>query len=178
MSAAGPDSDPLVGVVGATGAVGRGAIEALGRLGVNRLRLGARSGDAVAALADGRSGRTEGRRVDVTDPESMRSFAPGCEVVSTCAGPSYALREAVARETVAAGSACVEVTGDAPVKAALEPHSVPRPVLLSAGVLPGLSALLPRLLADAGTSDGDDPPVGLTGWAGGLEPCTSTVATD
>lgn len=196
-----------VGVLGASGAVGAGAVEALLRLGIGPLRLGGRSlerlrpvaeqagrgpGGAVGAAAAGGGGAGPGAgapaetvAVDVTDPVALRDFVRGCAVVLDCTGPSYELGEAVPVAALAEGVPCVLVTGEQPVYEALTARGLARvPVVLSAGTLPGLSGLLPRLLVASGQAGlgPADGPVGagarLAMWTGGLERATTTVAAD
>lgn len=150
-----------IGVLGASGAVGAAAVDALKFLGLGPLRLGARRIELLP-------GDAEKVRVDVTDAVGVRDFVRGCSVVLDCTGPSYALGEAVPVASLAEGVPCVMVTGEQPVYDKLTPGPVP--VVLSAGTLPGLSGLLPRLLAGPGDS--------LSVWTGGLERATPTVAAD
>ncbi|UGQ12384.1 saccharopine dehydrogenase NADP-binding domain-containing protein [Yinghuangia sp. ASG 101] len=167
-----PARAPLVGVVGATGAVGREAVAELRRTGAARLRLGARGGDALRELG-ARHAAFDTMRVDVTDPASLRAFTAGCDIVLNCAGPTYVLKEKAARAALAAGAHYVDVAGDDPVAEALGSPGGDRCVVLSAGALPGLSGLLPRHAAHD-----LDRVTALTAHCGGIEECTPTVAAD
>ncbi|GAA3602952.1 hypothetical protein GCM10022223_18390 [Kineosporia mesophila] len=196
-----------IGVLGASGAVGAAAVEALVRLRIGPLRLGARNSAQVARTAreaglrvvEGPSGEeavAEVLAVDVTDQHRLREFVRGCVVVLDCTGPSYELGEAVPVAALAEQVACVLVTGEQPVHDALLARGpAPVPVVLSAGTLPGLSGLLPRLLAEAVTGPDPKPtgsgPAGPSGdqkhpavgaslavYTGGLERATTTVAAD
>lgn len=79
---------------------------------------------------------------------------------------------------LAAGAHCVDVAGDDPAAEDLlndgDPAREGRSVILSAGALPGLSAILPRWLA---RQDLDEVSA-LTAHCGGLESCSPTVAVD
>lgn len=157
-----------IGVLGASGAVGSAAAQALTRLGLGPLRLGARNRDRLQPLPS-----AELVAVDVTDPVALRSFVHHCHVVLDCTGPSYELGEVVPVAAAAEGVPCVVVTGEQPVYDKLTAAGRSAvPVVLSAGALPGLSGLLPRLLA--GVASGGD----LVAYTGGLEQATSTVAAD
>ncbi|ROO59767.1 saccharopine dehydrogenase-like protein [Micromonospora sp. Llam0] len=168
----------MIGVLGASGSVGQGAVEHLYRLGVGPLRLGARSGDPLRRVAAGLPGAdVETVEVDVRDPVALASFCAGTLVVVNCAGPTYELKETVAAAALAASAHCVDVAGDDPVYEALTGTGAPehdRTVLLSAGTLPGLSSLLPRWLAATEFDDVDT----LTAWVGGVEHCSPVVAVD
>ncbi|MFY1632174.1 saccharopine dehydrogenase NADP-binding domain-containing protein [Solwaraspora sp. WMMB335] len=168
----------MIGVLGASGSVGQGAVEHLHRLGVGPLRLGARRPEPVQQVATGLPGADiETVQVDVRDPAALAAFCADTSLVVNCAGPTYELKETVAAAALAAGAHCVDVAGDDPVHEALTGGGVPggdRTVLLSAGTLPGLSSLLPRWLA-ATEFDSVDT---LTAWVGGVEHCSPVVAVD
>ncbi|MEU3183955.1 saccharopine dehydrogenase NADP-binding domain-containing protein [Streptomyces sp. NPDC006923] len=170
---------PLIGVLGASGAVGRAAVRELRALGHTGLRLGGRTASALRTLAEEEpTGRDEIVRADAGAPGGLSAFTDGCDIVLNCAGPTYRLRATVASAALAAGAHCVDVAGDDPaaedLRAAGDPARDGRTVVLSAGALPGLSSLLPRWLARQGL----DSATGLTAYCGGLEPCSPTVARD
>ncbi|MFI0899078.1 saccharopine dehydrogenase NADP-binding domain-containing protein [Streptomyces sp. NPDC020983] len=162
-----------VGVLGASGAVGADAVRALRAAGVGELRLGARRTAGLAGQA------AEVVAVDLERPDRLARFCADCTVVLNCAGPSYRVRGRVARAAVAAGADYVDVAGDEPAYADLSGLGLAglgRRAVLSAGMLPGLSGLLPRWLAEQrqeGPHGGE-----LTVWSGGLERCSRTVAAD
>jgi len=162
-----------VGVLGATGAVGRVAVARLAAAGVGPLLLGGRDLRRAAALAAGVPG-ARAVRVDLADPGALAAFCAPCALVCNCAGPSYRVLGSVARAALAAGAASVDAAGDRPAMADLAAGPPPeRPVVLSAGVVPGLAALLPRLVTDPG-----DPPDLLEVFAGGAVPITPVSALD
>lgn len=167
----------MIGVLGASGSVGQGAVEHLHRLGVGPLRLGARRLGPVRRLSAGLPGADiETVPVDVRDAAALASFCAGTTLVVNCAGPTYELKETVAAAALAAGAHCVDVAGDDPVHEALTAGTSigDRTVLLSAGTLPGLSSLLPRWLAATEFDSVDS----LTAWVGGVEHCSPVVAVD
>lgn len=167
----------VVGVLGASGMVGQGATVQLRRLGADRLRLGARRPDALRRLVGGRlDGHGEVLPADATDPESLAAFCTGCDIVINCAGPTYQLKETVAAAAVAAGAHCVDVAGDDPAHERMVARGLAgtdRAVVFSAGVLPGLSSIVPRWMARA-----FERPETLTAHVGGREPCSPVVAAD
>lgn len=162
-----------VAVVGATGVVGRAAVRMLTRLGIDALRLGARDETRIdlAALPDG----AEWRRVDADDPDSLARYCAGTRLVLNCAGPSYLVKDRVARAALAAGSDYVDVSGDGPAHHLLAGSPLlgaERIAVLSAGMLPGLANVVPRLLAD------DLRGARLDVYAGGIEPFAAASAAD
>ncbi|MFD5182797.1 saccharopine dehydrogenase NADP-binding domain-containing protein [Streptomyces sp. NPDC058372] len=179
----------MIGVLGASGAVGHHAATALARAGAGPLRLGARRPDAIRAEVIGEEAgqagtasraKAETRRVDALEAASLAEFCADCRVVVNCAGPSYALKDTVARAALDAGADYVDVLGDDPVHEALTAdRAVPagRTVVLSAGTVPGLSLLVHRRLAELAEED-PARATRLVAYAGGLERATETVAAD
>ncbi|MBG0816499.1 saccharopine dehydrogenase NADP-binding domain-containing protein [Planomonospora sp. ID82291] len=141
---------PVIGVLGATGAVGRTAAERLAAFGPGGLRLGGRDAARAADLARTLPAPAEAVRVDLTDPDDLARFCAGCTIVVNCAGPTYRVLDTVARAAFAAGADYVDIGGELAAKDALSGSAVPgeRTAVFSAGVMPGLSGLLPRLLAN------------------------------
>jgi hypothetical protein len=143
---------PLVGVLGGSGTVGRVVLDRLAGYGTGPLRVGGRDPDRTRAAAE-RVG-AEPVAVDLADPASLARFCAGCGVVVNAAGPSYRVLDTVARAAVAAGADYVDAAGDAAALAALGRGTpaglAERSALFSAGLMPGLSGLLPRLLAEPG----------------------------
>ncbi|MFE1854897.1 saccharopine dehydrogenase NADP-binding domain-containing protein [Streptomyces sp. NPDC059489] len=178
-SASAAGKNHLIGVLGASGAVGRAAVRELRALGHTGLRLGGRTASALCAVAEeDPSGHDETVWADATAPDGLQAFTEGCDIVLNCVGPTYRLRATVASAALAAGAHCVDVAGDDPAAEDLfkdgDPAREGRTVVLSAGALPGLSSLLPRWLAGQGL----DSASALTAYCGGLETCSPTVAHD
>lgn len=160
-------------MLGATGVVGRAAVRMLTRLGTDVVRLGARQVDSARQQHD--SPGVDWRRVDADDPDSLADFCAGARLVLNCAGPSYLLADRVARAALAAGSDYVDVSGDGPAYRLLEGSPLlggERTVVLSAGMLPGLANVVPRILAH------DLTDARLVVYAGGIEPFAPASAGD
>ncbi|MEV6961715.1 saccharopine dehydrogenase NADP-binding domain-containing protein [Streptomyces sp. NPDC051207] len=136
---------PLIGVLGGYGAVGAAAARVLAAEGEFRLRIGGRDPEAAERCAASLGGAAEAREADARSDASLERFAQGCDVVLHCAGPAYELADRPRRAAAAAGADYVDVMdgcGPAPAPAG------ERTAVLSAGLSPGLSGLLPRLLTD------------------------------
>lgn len=162
-----------VAILGATGVVGRAVVRMLTGLGIGRLRVGARdtSGTAFAGLP----AAAERCRVDASDPDSLAEFCAGTRLVLNCAGPSYLLADRVARAALAAGSDYVDVSGDGPAYRLLTGSPLltgERTAVLSAGMLPGLANIVPKVLAEDLTG------ARLVVYAGGIEPFAPASAGD
>lgn len=168
---------PTIGVVGGTGAVGEAAIRELHRRGLGRLRVGGRRIDAARRrVAEDLNGDGEALPVDIEDAPSLASFCDGCRVVVNCAGPSFRILDRVARSAATTGAECVDVAGDEPIYTRLadpDPALRERTVVLGAGMMPGLSGLLGRRLADATWR-----PTHLTVYVGGRDGLTGAAAAD
>ncbi|WP_165975015.1 saccharopine dehydrogenase NADP-binding domain-containing protein [Nonomuraea deserti] len=166
----------MIGILGGYGAVGattallltgRAANNAAGRSpAASGVRVGGRDGAAARRFVAGAlGGEGEAWQVDAFDPEALARFCRGCQVVVSCAGPSYLLRDRVARAAFAAGADYVDAAGDAASFAGLSATGTGgRTAVISAGMLPGLTGLLPRHLATLprnGPSGGDGQSLGL-----------------
>lgn len=165
--------EPTVGLLGGSGAVGRGVLRALA--GTVRLRVGGRGRKrAERALAEEADGHGEIHVVDPQDGDALARFCDGCDVVVNCAGPSCRLLDAVALAALAAGAHYVDPGGDDPLHRRIVHHDWRgRSAVVSAGMLPGLSGLLPLDLV--GEFDSIDR---VTGYAGGIERFSPAGAED
>ena len=138
-----------VGVLGGAGAVGRTAVERLRGFGLPVL-VGGR--DLARAREVARAAGATAVAVDLFDDASLAAFCDGCSVVLNCAGPSYRVLDRVARAALHAGAGYVDAAGDLVAVEALgqDPPSglAHHAAVFSAGLMPGLSGLLPRLLLD------------------------------
>lgn len=162
----------MIGVAGATGSVGRLVVAELARLGAGPLRLGGRRRAELQQIAESLP-NAEAFPFDLDDPEQTARFCQGSSVVLNCAGPSYLILDRLARATRDAQGIYVDVSGDEPVYQRLLNSSDPFTAVLSAGMLPGLSSLVPRWMSQSLTSVD-----ALTTYIGGLERCSPSSATD
>jgi Saccharopine dehydrogenase NADP binding domain len=168
----------LIGIIGSSGAVGRAAVHHIRAWWTGRLRVGGRRLDlARRVIADELNGASEAVVVDVYDPASLSSFCAGCRIVVNCAGPSSQILDRVAWAALAAGADYVDTCGNEDVYERLADHDFAasnRTALLSAGLLPGLSGLLPRCLAQQGFRR----TTRLEAYVGGLDRFTPAAARD
>ena len=171
-------------IVGGYGDVGRQAARhwlALHKDASPTLRIGGRDAAAAAgmvawlrdlypALAHGISSVA----VDVFDKASLHDFVDDADVVLNCAGPSYRIGDRVARAALRAHVDYVDAAGDENLAAMIRSGApVGRRMVLSAGMRPGLSGLLPRWLA------ADMPnPRRMTSHIGVLDRFTRAAAQD
>jgi hypothetical protein len=157
----------LIGIVGGYGAVGSVAARCLAADGF-RLRIGGRSAARSAAFA-AEFADAKAVAVDATDAQSIARFSADCDVVLNCAGPAYELGALPRQAVIEAGAHYVDV-----MDGFAGPFTPPgdRVVVLSAGLLPGLSGLLPQMLT-AGLGEAC-----FTGYYGSLGDFTHTGAMD
>lgn len=169
-------SGPLIGILGASGAVGDPTASAIGRMDAVRLRLGARGPESLVKLGHRFGGRAEVVAVDICDDASLTRFCAGCRVVVNCAAAGDPQRTAVAASSLAAGADYVDPAGDGVAQARLAalPELAGRTAVLGVGVHPGLSELIPRWLATQGL----DPPLILTSYIGTLDRMTRASARE
>jgi hypothetical protein len=164
----------MIGLLGGTGAVGRTAAERIAADGLGPLRVGGRDVAGAASVAASLPGPAEAVRVDLDDPAELAAFCSGCRIVVNCAGPTYRILDTVARAAFAAGADYVDIGGELAAMDALTSRGTAgdRVAVFSAGVMPGLSGLLPRLLI------GERPPRRLDVYVGGAAMFTPLSAQD
>lgn len=160
-------------LVGATGAVGRSCLDVLARNGDACVTIAGRDQTrlrqaAAAVQASGR-GTVEIARLDVTDVADVAAAVPGRDVVINCAGPSQQLSAAVAGAAIAAMVPYVDPGGNQALTDQLVAGAPAVPVVLQAGVQPGLSEVVLRMLAPYRTDGIGD----VTVWCGGLQHLTA-----
>lgn len=169
---------PLIGLVGGYGAVGQSTVRLLRTWGAVRMRIGGRHPALAEELIRNELGGCgEAVALDINDPASLADFCAGCQIVVNCAGPSYRVLDRVALAAFAAGANYVDPGGDELLYrrlAALELAKAGRIALLTAGMMPGLSGLLPRWLARQGFERATQ----LTAYVGGRGRLTPTGAAD
>jgi hypothetical protein len=143
-----------------------------------RLLLGARHRSRVGPLAEqfgpAISGGAEPVAVDALDEDSLQRFCRRCSVVLNCAGPGSLIGGRVAQAALAAGCDYVDAGGDELLgRLADAVRASRRAAVVSAGMMPGLSALLPRALADR-----LDRVTALRSFVGGVDRFTAGAAGD
>lgn len=149
---------------GATGAVGRSCLDVLLGAADASVVLAGRDEARLREVAAGARGDISIARLDAVDVASVT----GCDVVINCAGPSHRLSASVAGAAIAAGVPYVDPGGDQALLDRLTAARPAVPVLLQAGVQPGLSGLLLRELA----REKADEVHSVTAWCGGLQQLT------
>ncbi|MEV0005295.1 NAD(P)H-binding protein [Micromonospora sp. NPDC050980] len=160
-----------IALLGATGGVGRHALAHLLAWTVDTVRAGSR--DARRVPTD--DPRVRACPVDLTDQGSLDVFCAGCHTVVNCAGPAVTVGDTVARAAARAGAAYVDAAGDDGLYRAVAalPGAADRVAVVSAGMMPGLSGLLPAYLA------GQVPDARrMAGWVGGRDGFTPGAARD
>lgn len=161
-----------IGVVGASGAVGSSILRHLRLAGVGSLRLGGRRLEALQQVA---TPDDDIVAFDLADAKKLEAFCVDCDVVVNAAGPTDLVMDRIALSALKVGAGYVDVAGDEPVFEALSGNvrSDDAYCVLSAGIMPGLTALLPRYVA----ADLDNPK-GLVAFIGGMDRFTKTAARD
>lgn len=164
---------PTIGLLGASGEVGRTAADRIARAGLGALRLGGRDPARAEAVAAALPREVAVVPVDLDDPAALDRFCAGCAVVVSCAGPSYRVLDTVARAAWAAGADHVDIGGELAARRALAARGPDggRRAVFSAGAMPGLSGLLPRLLTER-------PLRRLDSYVGGAAAFTPLSAVD
>ncbi|WP_320175460.1 saccharopine dehydrogenase NADP-binding domain-containing protein [Maridesulfovibrio sp.] len=149
-----------IGILGGYGKVGSVAADHLAKIdGVELLIAGRNESAALNAAIElesnyaNESGKSfQGIGVDVHDPSSLAAFCEQCDVVLNCTGPTALIGDVVARSAILNGAHFVDPGGydyvldqleDLRDKAAEKNLNI----CFAAGIVPGISALLPALAA-------------------------------
>jgi len=154
-----------IGVVGGYGSVGAETVAQLRAWGLGPV------------LVAGRDPARSDVVVDLADPATVRGFCCSLKVdgsvglVVNCTASPPAERAAMAIAAAAEGVPYVDPGGDESVHDLLSGQTPAVPVVLSAGMLPGLTALLPRQLVRRGGGR-------LVGYAGGRDRFSPGAAAD
>lgn len=141
-----------IGVLGATGNTGRGAVEAILASPGFAVVPGGRNPDQLRAAYPHLASGIEPMYADAFDRESLRRFCGSCEVVVNCAGPSKLIADRVAEAAIGQGVHYVDVSGDEQLYRQLlarkrEIEDKRLSVIVSAGAYPGLSEIFPAAAA-------------------------------
>jgi hypothetical protein len=124
-----------IGVIGGYGSVGRATVAQLRAWGLGPIVVAGRDPARADVV------------VDIGDPAALERFCASLRLIINCTASSSGIRAMAADASVASGVPYVDPGGDEPVYALLSGRALTRPVVLSAGMLPGLTGLLPRQLA-------------------------------
>ncbi|NEW55241.1 NAD(P)H-binding protein [Nocardia cyriacigeorgica] len=155
-------------LLGGTGAVGRGCLDALRRAADVTVTLAGRDEKRLGALADA-SMTVVG--ADLRAPEKIAALAAGFDVVVNCAGPSHRYSAAVAEAVAEAAVPYVDPGGDNALLGRLRELTPTAPIILQAGVQPGISGLAMCALAERLGNEVN----AFTVWCGGLQPLTAAA---
>jgi len=123
-----------IGVIGGYGSAGRATVAQLRAWGLGPIVVAGRD-PAKADVV-----------VDVNDPAALEGFCAALRLVINCTASPPGVRSRVAAAAAASGVPYVDPGGDEPVRELLSGRAPAQPIVLSAGMLPGLTGLLPRLL--------------------------------
>jgi hypothetical protein len=166
----------MIGVLGGSGAVGAAAARELMDRG-HRVLLGGRDADRLHRAASRLGERAACRAVDIDDEQALAAFCADVDVVVNCAGPAVRILDRVARAAAVAGAGYADAAGDDRLHDLVGAWAGDHPkftAVVSAGMTPGLSGLLPRMLAGSGF----DRARRLVVRHGGSERFTTTAAVD
>ncbi len=158
-----------IGIIGFSGSVGQAAVRFLKDK--YPLRCGSRSGNKEHAHSHE---YIDYRQVDIYDQEALETFCTGCTIILNCAGPSYSIIDRVAQAAEKVGAHYVDAFGADLLEKKFMQQELTNIMILSAGSFPGLSGILPRLLAQ----EGFDQIEKVIGYAGGEETYSKGAAAD
>ncbi|TPG68182.1 NAD-dependent epimerase/dehydratase family protein [Brevibacillus laterosporus] len=142
-----------IGILGATGAVGREAVQTILAFTNHHVVLGGRNPETLCKLFRGMEARADCLEVDVYNEAQLHRFCGSCDIVINCAGPSKKIVDTVASACIEYAVHYVDVSGDEHLyrqllKRKLEIEEKGLLFIISAGVYPGLSEVFPAYTAE------------------------------
>jgi hypothetical protein len=163
-------SKPLIGVLGCGGEVGRVACEIL------QPSCQIRGGQRHPPKPSKGNADFEWVPVDLYNSGALAEFCRGCAVVLNCAAPSYQIGHRVALEASRAGALYVDTFGADLFEQSIAAQNghTDGVFVISAGVFPGLSGMLPLWMAGQGFESVES----LHAFAGGRELCSAGAGAD
>jgi saccharopine dehydrogenase (NAD+, L-lysine forming) len=143
------------GIVGGYGATGKVVVREVLKSSDGEIAIAGRDTAKLNSVAVEFGSRVSATRLDVTDARSLEEFCSRCSVVVNCAGPVMLLRDRVAQAALHARCHYLDLAGMGLVKEAMLVHGreiadMGLSFIVSAGWMPGLTDLLPRLRLRAG----------------------------
>lgn len=141
-----------IGILGATGMVGKGVLSALDKKGYSLL-IGSRNADNMELLKSQSHGYIESMRTDVFNSEQIEAFCSKCKVVINCTAPASVVGSRVIQECVKQGNDYIDPFGEGEIEKyvienqrdILEKKNI---IVLTAGAYPGLSEVLFKYVAE------------------------------
>ena len=168
-----------IGLIGARGGVGGAALRYLLAAGQGQVFAAGRDSARMPVVFAGQEDRVAPRKLDLFDDAELAGFCREMDVVLNCAGPSSKVLDRVVLAAAAAKRPVIDAGGYDPVFRRLKEQDGPIraagvPVVINAGLLPGLSGLYPRWLA----SQESDTPEAMEVFYAGTDRWTLISAED
>ncbi|WP_291328780.1 saccharopine dehydrogenase NADP-binding domain-containing protein [Desulfovibrio sp. UCD-KL4C] len=145
-------------VIGGGGSIGQ---ELVGFLSRNEPELQilavGRSLDKLSRMQDLYGGNVNIQILDCSDPSAVRNVLQGSDIVCNCAGPSAIMGGSIARESLRAGIPYADPSDSRSMQVVFENNEIGHittPALFGAGVVPGLSGVVPLWFEQHINSDG------------------------
>lgn len=150
----------IVGILGASGKVGGGAVDTMLAATDFPVVLGGRNLEKLRERYQHAEARIEFMYADVYDSDSLGRFCEQCAIVINCAGPSKQILDRVAAASIRHRAHYVDVSGDEHLYKRLlnrqrDIEEKQLSCIVSAGVYPGLSEIFPAYIAETCFDDVD-----------------------
>lgn len=142
----------VIGVLGATGLVGKGAVEVLLQQKDIDILIGCRNAEKAKNIY-GNEIEKNIFEVDLFDCDKLKEFCSRCNIIINCAGPSAKVLNIVADVCIDLGKDYIDVSGDKDIYDNLIKRKrdvIDKNVLclIGAGAYPGLTEIFPSFVAN------------------------------
>lgn len=143
----------VVGVLGASGSVGFEAVKNLFEHTDYKIFLGARNIDKMNKMFSWIGARGKVFKVDIFNQKELRAFCTNCDLIINCAGPSKKILDTICIASIKSNCHYVDVSGDSDLYNMMKNRgsdikSKNLTHIISAGLYPGLTELLPAYVAN------------------------------
>ncbi|GMQ58850.1 hypothetical protein AN1V17_32460 [Vallitalea sediminicola] len=140
-----------IGILGATGSVGKKAVKTLMEYTDYKLLLGSRDKDKLEKLFDVSDSIKEYVQVDINNKVQLEGFCSRCNIVLNCSGPSEIILDKVALACIEQGVHYVDVSGGEKLYELLKSKdniikSKKLLFIIACGVYPGLTEIYPMYI--------------------------------
>lgn len=141
-----------IGIIGATGTLGKKVTYTLLKRGSYSLYLGIRNIEKAKSILGEEVVKKYGCKLDIYQQNQLKEFCSKCDYIINCVGPSSVIKDSVARMCLDACTNYVDIGGGISLYkliARMEKEICDKKLifLIGAGVYPGLSEIFPRFLS-------------------------------
>ncbi|MBU5228212.1 saccharopine dehydrogenase NADP-binding domain-containing protein [Clostridium senegalense] len=144
----------IIGILGATGVVGIGAVKTILKLNKYDVLLGYRNLEKIKSLYKDMISEDQYMKVEINNEDLVDNFCDRCDLVVNCAGPSNLISIKVAKSCIKKNVNYLDVSGNKALYDYIKEKQseiIKKKLLfiISAGIYPGLSEIYPAYISES-----------------------------